>query len=78
MCAPPERKAVGVGEGREAWTEGGVVGPAEGMQTGEAGEVDVVVEEDDVADAVGGVEAAGGVGGCVVLVVVVAWFWDWG
>jgi len=47
------------------------------MQTGEAGEVDVVVEEDDVADAVGRVEAAGGVGGCVVLVVVIVWVWDW-
>jgi len=43
------------------------------MQSGEAGEVDVVVEEDDVADAVGGVEAAGGVGGYVVLVV--CWCW---
>jgi len=39
------------------------------MQTGEAGEVDVVVEEDNIANAVGGVEAAGGIGGWVVLVV---------
>jgi len=33
------------------------------MQTGETGEVDVVVEEDDVADVVRGIEAPSGVGG---------------
>ena len=53
---------VGVGERGEASAKGLLVEPAQRVVPGETGEVDVVVEEHDVANLEGGVEAAGGVG----------------
>lgn len=62
MCALSELNVICVAERRKAWAEVFSVGAAEGVEAGEPGKVEMIVQAYDVANVVVRIEATGSVG----------------